>query len=362
MKTKMGKYLCEFAPDNPRATKEGYVYTHVLVAEKKLGRYLTPEECVHHVDHDKYNNDPSNLMIFKTIADHTAFHQGVPAIQDGDVWWCPTKGIGLVCPMCFGIKDRKAPMCRQCYNKQQALLKTEERLSMRANGNVALIQQEINSIDKTTGMPRREILKEQIRNNSFSSVGKMYGVTDNTVRKWCEKYGLPKLTNAIKFIPDDEWENENISIETKNIIDAYYSCVSSDIEIVDAYLSNPRISVIAEQFHKNQSAIKKILSDNNIRILNAYESGNIKITEQYTQDGNKVGSFITVMDAAKWILNNGYGRNNHKAKKIAYLISKNLNTGKTIFGFLWTTNDEITNYKEYLLSDCTPKNELSDAC
>lgn len=34
MKTKMGQYLCEFAPDNPRATKEGYVYTHVLVVEK----------------------------------------------------------------------------------------------------------------------------------------------------------------------------------------------------------------------------------------------------------------------------------------------------------------------------------------
>ena len=39
----MGKYLCEFEPSNPRATKEGYVYTHVLVAEKKLSRYLKPE-------------------------------------------------------------------------------------------------------------------------------------------------------------------------------------------------------------------------------------------------------------------------------------------------------------------------------
>lgn len=80
MKTKMGKYLCEFVPDNPRATKEGYVYTHVLVAEKKLGRYLTPEECVHHVDHDKYNNDPSNLMIFKTIIAEQ-FHKNQSAIK-----------------------------------------------------------------------------------------------------------------------------------------------------------------------------------------------------------------------------------------------------------------------------------------
>ena len=354
MKTKMGKYLCELAPDNPRATKEGYVYTHVLMAEKKLGRYLKPEECVHHIDYDKYNNDPNNLMIFKTIADHTAFHQGVPAVQDDEIWWCPTKGVGLVCPVCLGVKDRKAPMCRSCSNKQGALIKAEERIA-----NQKLRREDI---DGSTSIPVRDVLKAQIRRNSFSSVGRLYGVSDNTVRKWCEKYGLPKLTYAIRFIPDDEWESEIISLETKAIIDAYYNRVISDIEIVDAYLRNPRVSVISEQFHKNKSAIEKILSNNNIRILSAYESGNIKVTEQYTQDGRKVGSFITVMDAAKWILNNGYGGNNHKAKKIAYLISKNLNTNNMIFGFLWTTNDDIINYKEYLLSDYTPQNELSDAC
>lgn len=37
-----------------------------------------------------------------------------------------------------------------------------------------------------------ETLKELLRNNtSFTHIGKVLGVTDNAVRKWCRKYGLP---------------------------------------------------------------------------------------------------------------------------------------------------------------------------
>ena len=71
------KYLREFAPDHPKANNYGYVYTHVLAAEKKLGRPLNPGECVHHLDENKHNNELDNLIVFKTKADHTAFHNGV---------------------------------------------------------------------------------------------------------------------------------------------------------------------------------------------------------------------------------------------------------------------------------------------
>jgi hypothetical protein len=42
--------------------------------EAKLGRYLTPEEVVHHIDGDKENNDPDNLMLFANNGEHTRFH------------------------------------------------------------------------------------------------------------------------------------------------------------------------------------------------------------------------------------------------------------------------------------------------
>ena len=194
MKTKMGRYLCELAPNNPRATKEGYVYTHVLVAEQLLGRYLTSEECVHHIDEEKYNNSPDNLMVFKTKADHSAFHKGVDAVQDGDVWFCPAKRIDdkEICPVCHtNYKDVKAKMCINCREQLNRMFIK--------NTNIQL--------------PDRDVLKEKIRTSSFLQIGREYGVSDNAVRKWCKFYGLPYQTSVIKSLSDDEWENECFTIQ-----------------------------------------------------------------------------------------------------------------------------------------------------
>lgn len=53
--------------------------------------------------------------------------------------------------------------------------------------------------------PSREQLKDLIRTESFVSIGKMYGVTDNSVKKWCETYGLPSRRSDIKQISNEEW-------------------------------------------------------------------------------------------------------------------------------------------------------------
>ena len=35
-------------PDHPRARKTIYVFEHILVMEEQLGRFLEPDETVHH--------------------------------------------------------------------------------------------------------------------------------------------------------------------------------------------------------------------------------------------------------------------------------------------------------------------------
>lgn len=50
------------------------VMTHRHVASKMVGRVLTPNDHVHHIDFDKFNNDESNLHIFTSAAAHKRCH------------------------------------------------------------------------------------------------------------------------------------------------------------------------------------------------------------------------------------------------------------------------------------------------
>ena len=53
--------------------------------------------------------------------------------------------------------------------------------------------------------PTREELKNLIRTMPFTQIGKQFGVSDNTIRKWCVAEGLPKKVRDIKKYSDEEW-------------------------------------------------------------------------------------------------------------------------------------------------------------
>ena len=46
--------------------------------------------------------------------------------------------------------------------------------------------------------PDKETLLALVVSESFCSIGRRYGVTDNTVRKWCKHYGLPYNSQTLK--------------------------------------------------------------------------------------------------------------------------------------------------------------------
>ena len=54
--------------------KEYSRHAHRVAMERKLGRKLKPGEIVHHIDGDKRNNDPDNLMLFPSQAEHARYH------------------------------------------------------------------------------------------------------------------------------------------------------------------------------------------------------------------------------------------------------------------------------------------------
>lgn len=156
-------YEMVYMPEHHLAYANGHVYIHMIEAEKMLGRKLKDGETVHHKDGDRLNNSWNNLMVFKDDRSHQLYHHGAKAVKTGDCWACESEGRGT-CPICGSEKGIYAKFCKKC-----------------------------NAKIKGYRTPKKELLEHLILNDNLSMVkiGKLFGVSDNSVRKWCKKYNLP---------------------------------------------------------------------------------------------------------------------------------------------------------------------------
>lgn len=107
--------------DGVYGTVGAYVLEHRLVMAKIIGRPLTSDEFVHHIDFNKSNNDPSNLLLVDAHT-HGEHHRGKRVSKrrfvvpfppfEGDEEW-----VKLRCPQC-GKKffRRKSQSFLSCDN------------------------------------------------------------------------------------------------------------------------------------------------------------------------------------------------------------------------------------------------------
>ena len=65
-------YVWLYMPDHPNAVGN-YVLEHRFLMEKKLGRLLNTDEDVHHMNHEKGDNRPENLMLM-SHGKHSTMH------------------------------------------------------------------------------------------------------------------------------------------------------------------------------------------------------------------------------------------------------------------------------------------------
>ncbi len=67
------KYIRVWCPKHPRASKNGYVYEHILIAEKALGRYIDAKHPIHHAGKDRLDN--TKLVICENDDYHKLLHR-----------------------------------------------------------------------------------------------------------------------------------------------------------------------------------------------------------------------------------------------------------------------------------------------
>jgi len=76
-----GYKYCRTSPLHPKANSKGLYPLHRVLAENKIGRYLLPNEIVHHKDEDKTNNKEENLEVL-TNEEHSRLHAKTVELVD----------------------------------------------------------------------------------------------------------------------------------------------------------------------------------------------------------------------------------------------------------------------------------------
>lgn len=124
------------------------------------------------------------------------------------------KKCALVCSNChkeieaFGLTV-EVSFDEEKYKEMNTLRENEKHLCKKCgnelDGHLIYCRNCISIMNRKVERPTREELKNLIRNNSFTSIGKMFNVVDKTISRWCKDYNLPHRTSDIKLISDEDW-------------------------------------------------------------------------------------------------------------------------------------------------------------
>lgn len=96
------------------------------------------------------------------------------------------------------IKNNKMALLQMQKNNEKVSIRVKEdykcsRCGKELSGRCkTMLCQDCYNLQITKHIPKKEELIDLLSHNSFLHVGKMYGVSDNAVRRWCDKYNIPR--------------------------------------------------------------------------------------------------------------------------------------------------------------------------
>lgn len=172
-------YVLIHMPDHPRALsggESGYVYEHIVVAEKTIKRHLTNKECVHHLDLNRANNSPDNLIVVSEKA-HQRIHgwlrRGAPIAGTKHALKDEVKDIVKGTKRYAKLKNRCKQCGKQAKRKQQFCSAPCYKVSIRKSD-----------------ISKKKLQKLVDARTPWVQIGKILGVSDNGARCIARRLGV----------------------------------------------------------------------------------------------------------------------------------------------------------------------------
>lgn len=150
-------YVLIWAPEHYSSYKTNayrhWIYEHIYLMELKIGRKLTSDENVHHIDGNRSNNDYSNLLLLTRI-EHSCLHNPSNVVYSNR------------CKNCNNLIRSDFHFCNDhCYREH-------------LNKNRIL-----NGVDK-------EELSKLLQTSPVTKVAEQFNMSDNGLRKYCKRENI----------------------------------------------------------------------------------------------------------------------------------------------------------------------------
>lgn len=184
-------------------------FEHRRIAELKIGRKLRKGEIVHHIDGNKLNNNPDNLVVLSR-ADHGRIHQLTDAmiveLDDGETVIEPKLVQCASCGIYFHQYDARQCYCADCVKKYSprqprpigvvfgvtscpvcGKLFEKQRIDQKYCSHECM-----HVSQRRCNHPSKDDLAKLVWEIPTSQLAIQFNVSDKAIDKWCKQMNISK--------------------------------------------------------------------------------------------------------------------------------------------------------------------------
>lgn len=175
IKDKSLGYMVAYNPTHQLANKAGKVYEHIYVMSQSIGRILTFNEHVHHIDRDRSNNNLDNLLMLLNEEHGLLHHLENRFVPKGTI---------------KSIDDLYK--CRETYYTKVKCLHCNKSLDVTENSDKQYCSNNCFRLSRRKFNTPKEELEKLVWEMPTSTLSKLLNVSDVAIAKRCKLLGIEK--------------------------------------------------------------------------------------------------------------------------------------------------------------------------